>query len=404
MRNLIVICLDALSKEYMGCYPHFKRNSTTFINKIAEKSIVFNDVITNGTETRLSVPSYLGSVYPLASYTPLHLLYNVLGNSGEVMYAPEFFKTNGFKTLFINNNSYICGYDYGFSKDEIIYVDPGEFLAKENHAGQYVVDCLKGNFVKKFLTDSPFFMYIHLLNPHGPHTTDPKKVDQGYSGSVEYADDIFRQIFEILGQIKDTVIVIMSDHGEEDYTNGYGGHGGFWETVIRVPLIMWEDSIIAQGIGRSRSLIDLFPDIIDMFYPELISKIPLNWMGNRFSKNIPADYRFIIQSSGNQSSSYPVSICLYDKNNKTKFIETPCGSKWNSGDKSNCQPGVYWRYVFGDNYHESIISVDSDMDYLIHIRNLRDNFDFGKDDEKSDIPEDYTESISPRLKDLGYID
>ena len=68
-----------------------------------------------------------------------------------------------------------------------------------------------------------------------------------------------------LNRYDDTVIIITADHGEEFGEHGRFTHGGLYDTVIHVPLVI-ANSGAGEGlvVERQVSLIDLAPTILDL--------------------------------------------------------------------------------------------------------------------------------------------
>jgi arylsulfatase A-like enzyme len=117
------------------------------------------------------------------------------------------------------------------------------------------------------------FLWIHYFDPHAPYNPPSKfrKADAdpltSYDGEIAFLDEqlgILLQDLEQRGFLKDTLTIVVSDHGEGFGEHGYQGHGWFlYDEVIRVPLL-----ISGPGInpGRTRDLtqhVDLAPGILD---------------------------------------------------------------------------------------------------------------------------------------------
>ncbi|WP_371228929.1 choline-sulfatase [Roseovarius sp. 2305UL8-3] len=86
---------------------------------------------------------------------------------------------------------------------------------------------------------------------------------RGYFGSVSYFDDQIRKIcetLESLGMDDNTVIVVTSDHGEMLGERGMWFKKNFFESAVRIPLIVF-DPRQKQGrrIAAPVSLVDLLP-------------------------------------------------------------------------------------------------------------------------------------------------
>jgi arylsulfatase A-like enzyme len=91
-----------------------------------------------------------------------------------------------------------------------------------------------------------------------------------YLGMIRLIDDQIRRFVAWLdasGQLDDTVLIVMSDHG--DYAGEYGLQRkgvGLPEVLVRVPLVFRGPGIVSSERKRDEfvSLVDVFPTICDM--------------------------------------------------------------------------------------------------------------------------------------------
>lgn len=174
-----------------------------------------------------------------------------------------------------------------FTRGVLNYVDYVTFV--ENYDGQR----------------TKFFVYLHYLDPHAPYeppepydrlfdprypgerlTWHPDPSEDGttpelpdaelhnlqaqYDGETRYFDDNFQFLFSNLeerGFLDNTLIVFVSDHGEEFYEHRGFGHGGtVFEEVLRVPLILWYPGSLPAGleVEGSGSQVDLMPTLMEL--------------------------------------------------------------------------------------------------------------------------------------------
>jgi arylsulfatase A-like enzyme len=64
---------------------------------------------------------------------------------------------------------------------------------------------------------------------------------------------------------KDTAIIVTADHGEAFGDHGMAWHGReIWESLIRVPLVIYVPGIEPRKVAEKRSHIDLAPTILDL--------------------------------------------------------------------------------------------------------------------------------------------
>jgi len=90
-----------------------------------------------------------------------------------------------------------------------------------------------------------------------------------YLGGVDYADDQLARLFAGMaeqGVFRNSVVVVMSDHGEAFFEHGHWQHEDVHEECLRVPLAIrfpgdWQAGArLATPVG----LIDLFPTLLDL--------------------------------------------------------------------------------------------------------------------------------------------
>jgi choline-sulfatase len=91
---------------------------------------------------------------------------------------------------------------------------------------------------------------------------------RAYYGAINYVDDQFGAILKTLkdiGRADDTIVIVVSDHGEMLGERGLWYKMNFFEGATRVPLIIHAPEIFSpKRISASVSLVDLLPTLIDL--------------------------------------------------------------------------------------------------------------------------------------------
>jgi arylsulfatase A-like enzyme len=90
-----------------------------------------------------------------------------------------------------------------------------------------------------------------------------------YDGSINYMDRRIGELVDFLESnnlMKDTYLVITSDHGELFGEHGLGKHNySLYDEVLRVPLVIYKPDISGSTrIEEQVSLIDIFPTLLDL--------------------------------------------------------------------------------------------------------------------------------------------
>ncbi len=163
VRNVLVIVLDALRADHLGCYG-YHRNTSPNIDALAAKGLVFDRAIVPAGWTKPSVTSLFTSLNP-AVHGVLHYEDSF---PPDLTSLAEIFSRNGYFTYGFVNNVHIypsLGFGRGFdlyrsSRDQEILdhlrlVLTGRYLDLENPGeketedlGQFLRESLEGNLVK----------------------------------------------------------------------------------------------------------------------------------------------------------------------------------------------------------------------------------------------------------------
>lgn len=296
--NVILVVEDTLRADHMSAYG-YRRKTTPVKDNFAEQGALFNFSFSTATKTWIACTSMMTSLHPSA-----HGTWSI-GEQLPSRYLTlaEVMRSQGFTTAaFLQNYQagHLVGLHQGFS-----------YLFEPNRMGGRAVRAYGApvlNWIRNH-KDSNFFLYLHLLNPHGRYEPELQfrhwykregpgetgvKADyvrhdaswvknptaEGrrllYDGEISENDHYFQNLLnqiDELGLTNNTLIVFTSDHGE------HLGERKIWEhsppgyiQVLRVPLIMKYPAAISAGrrITAPVQLVDVMPTILDL------AKVPLD--------------------------------------------------------------------------------------------------------------------------------
>lgn len=89
-----------------------------------------------------------------------------------------------------------------------------------------------------------------------------------YDGDVRYADEAVGELLAVLeqaGVMDDTILVLVSDHGEQFLEHGAFGHPAeLWTYLVHVPLIIRMPTREARTFDATVRLIDVMPTLLDL--------------------------------------------------------------------------------------------------------------------------------------------
>lgn len=300
-RNVILICLDTVRADHIGAYGYTLHATTPGLDALAADSTVFLDTSANACWTKPSVPSYMTGHYPIEHGVYEGHSKDSAGEHSDVLpesatTIAEVFQDAGYDTVAFVRNAQIRkgqGIEQGFDT----YTD-GAGDAKD-------IRWRALDYLDQRTGEEPFFMYLHLLDAHWPYPVpdeygelfNPReavaffrtsewqdlrdRINKGevvlsedqrqalialYDGALRFIDDQLMLLFQGLeqrGLTDNTVICIISDHGEEFLEHGKIGHGhGLSEELLQVPWILHVPGSEGEVIETPVSLVDLFPTLL----------------------------------------------------------------------------------------------------------------------------------------------
>jgi len=300
MMNVLLIAIDALRADHLGCYGYHKKTSPT-IDRLAREGVRFSNCFAQGNCTHPGFTTIFTGLYPLshdivAHWPPVDL------DEGIPM-LPEILKERGYATVAIDNLYdrfartirlypwFRRGYDW--------YLYPQEEGGTKEYGRATEVTDLAISWLRENYK-SKFFMFLHYWDPHQPYDPpqkhrkfydngdanryknlylDPEEVNNWislYDGEINYVDEeIGRLLKEIitLGIEKDTLIIVLSDHGETMGENRTWlgtpdcfTHRDLYDPTIHVPLIFKGTDKIPSGrvIHELVQHVDIAPTILDI--------------------------------------------------------------------------------------------------------------------------------------------
>jgi arylsulfatase A-like enzyme len=290
--NVLLILSDALRADHLGCYGYFRQTSPN-IDRFADECLVFERAFSPSPWTKTTVGSILTSLYPHE-----HGAFRWADNLSNMnLTLTEIFRNKNYRTFSIQANRIITS-RYGFHQGFQTYKEMTNDLA-ENLTDEFI----------PWLNRSkrrPFFAYLHFMDTHFPYNvpidytrtfaregqshlkldelisqdirlltemgmpqSDKDYIVNLYDDSIAYFDIHFNRILDALraNQLMDkTIIILLSDHGEEFWRHGSFEHGHtLYNELLHVPLLIRYPSILAaKKFPYPVQLIDLYPTIISL--------------------------------------------------------------------------------------------------------------------------------------------
>ena len=310
--NLLLVSVDTLRADHLSLYG-YPRETSPFLEQLAEESIVFDQFFHSGGGTLPSHLSLLTSLSPAVHGIGPH---NPVRLPDEITTLSEYLKKEGYSTAAFTDGGWMDG-RYGFDQGFDIYDDDDKYFRNK-------LARINDFIAEQSPEDPPFFLFIHTYEVHsktkklpygcGPEynelfapsnpvefdgckfgkcatkmllevnnrisegETDPDllitegelaHLESLYDGCIRFVDDILKGLLENLqqrGLLENTMVVVTSDHGEEFMDHGMLIHNqGGWEEMIHLPLLIrLPHAQPGQGkrISQIATTIDVLPTLL----------------------------------------------------------------------------------------------------------------------------------------------
>ncbi|MFQ6611305.1 MAG: sulfatase, partial [Fidelibacterota bacterium] len=200
--NILLIVIDALRKDHLGCYG-YHRDTSPNIDAIAANGTIFSEAISHGSNTILSVPSLLTGRYPSEHGVlwsnrkdeiwvgpPLSLptIADILGEAGYATCGISGSPIVGFGT---NTNRGFEHFDQSCGKISVWQQKSAKDL---NRRAFKCLDKYRSN-------PNPFFLYMHYMDPHNYYKPPNEFIIFGSPGYSEEDEIINRKMNKLAQKV-----------------------------------------------------------------------------------------------------------------------------------------------------------------------------------------------------------
>lgn len=293
--GIILISLDTLRADSLGCHGYNKPTSP-LLDEFASESSLFENCLSHAPSTLTSHGVMFTSLYPEVHGGSFSTKSSI---RRDVPTLAEQMRAGGYRTVAIHGGGQldsVFGTDRGFE----VYNTVEEYFAETVKHGITWLDAHE---------NEKFFMFLHTYQIHAPYTPDSEFAaiftkDLSYQGplghfvdrpeiaemeangtltpldilytkglydaEINYTDTVFETLTSYLkakGRYEDTLIMVVSDHGEE-----FNDHGStalhshtLYQELLHIPMIVkWPKGLYAgTRISQLVSLADVSPTLLD---------------------------------------------------------------------------------------------------------------------------------------------
>jgi len=292
--NVLLITVDTLRADRLGFYGYGKPTSPE-LDAFASGAVVFEQAEASAPWTLPALASVMTG--EVASTHDCWNYGSTLDDSFRTL--PELLVAAGYDTACVVSHLFTTsrhGLQQGFVHTDDSFAYP-EIDPAENITSQVISD--KGiRFLdqkKDSPDEAPWFLWLHYFDPHKEYMQHPgiseafatpgartrgALLGDVYDGEVRYTDlHIGRVLARLreLGFDKDTVVVLLADHGEEFEDHGGVGHGhSLHVELVHVPLAIRAPGFAPRRVKEVVRQVDVLPTLLDL------AGLPLpNWLAGR---------------------------------------------------------------------------------------------------------------------------
>jgi arylsulfatase A-like enzyme len=277
-RNLVMISLDTLRADHLSGYGYVRQTSPEIDARLIARGTTFEDVSTTFPLTNVAHMGLFSGLYPEST--------RGVGD-GFPMLA-ETLRDAGFHTAAFTEDALLAGV-FGFWHGFDRFTErPFVGAARGRDTFRDGADFLRTRGGR------PFFLFLHTYKVHAPYESGPASASlfaapgewtrpgmdtavpaqhradvDAYDRAIREADDqvaAFLDVLDALHLADETLVVLLSDHGEAFGEHGAVGHGtAAHQEQLRVPLVLRGPGVPAgRRIAEPVSLLDVAPTLLEL--------------------------------------------------------------------------------------------------------------------------------------------
>jgi len=292
--NVLLITIDTLRADYIGCYGS-PDVATPNIDRLAAEGVQFMRAIAPSQCTNPAHASIMTGLYPAG-----HGVYdNTTPLADKAVTLAERLQAEGYRTIAAVSARHLNPKNSNFGQgfETFLTCGPTELIAgKRNRRFFRAV---------RSAADRPFFAWVHYFDPHGDYDppgpyyaryrpadlfdpveprpwmdisserkqgkeVDPDEMIALYKGEITYLDSEIGRLLGLLEEtdlLRRTLVVLVADHGESMTEKGiYFCHAGLYNQVLHVPLIFRYPGRLPEGVKVKApvSPVDILPTLTDV--------------------------------------------------------------------------------------------------------------------------------------------
>jgi arylsulfatase A-like enzyme len=279
--NIVLVSVDTLRADHLGVYG-YSRPTTPNLDALAGRGVVFDNAVSQAPWTLPAHMTLFTGLYPaehgLTEFSMRRRDWKRL--AADVPLLAELLSQHGYVTAAFTGGGFVSS-AFGFGRGFDQYASWGRRLGDWHGR---LLRWLERN------RNVPFFLFVHAYDCHRPYLAPPpfdtrftggaapvsrqllrtfcQEAERSgrlpeaatiagivaqYDGAAAHADQLLGELFAALaerGLEERTLVVVLSDHGEEFFEHGNCDHiKSLYDPLVRVPLI-----VAGPGLPRGRRI------------------------------------------------------------------------------------------------------------------------------------------------------
>jgi arylsulfatase A-like enzyme len=314
--NVLYVMVDTWRADHVG-WLGYPRNVTPGLDQLVQSGVIYENTVSSSGWTKPSVATQLTGLIPSKHAAVSQPIPGIAVHGTKLpldrLTWIEVLRAEGWDTAMWSNNPNILpthGFDQGAGYFFDYVKHPDRVGSSEGAAGfdpgraEYMLPDVRQWIDQSWDRSRPFAAYVHLMDPHYPYVAPApfqgtfdqtgsdfqldgevcgdyikgkadvadvtplmlERINAIYDEEILYVDHYLTPFLrDMMAEFPNTVVVLVSDHGEEFLEHGQFGHGhSLYDELVKVPLVIWAPGLEAKRVPWQVRLLDVFPTLVEL--------------------------------------------------------------------------------------------------------------------------------------------
>jgi arylsulfatase len=304
--NIIMLVVDTLRADHLGCYG-YHRATSPHLDEFASESVVSDTHIATAIPTHPSFTTMYTGQYSVT--------HGIVAHSGthdiprNVPWLPSILNQHGWTACAVDN---LAQWRLDFNRGYEFYIDPTQRRRLSLNCTNREINRRVLPFIEHH-ADERFFLLVHYWDPHTPYMpprayrnlfyggnpcdpenhsldgmeqhplgrtwretwfhqlggniTDADYIEALYDSEIRYCDDgigkVLRKV-DAMGLKEKSIVLVTADHGELMYRHGiFFDHHGLYDGNLRVPFLLRHPDLRPRRLDILSGHADVAPTLLE---------------------------------------------------------------------------------------------------------------------------------------------